>query len=313
MYSFGRLRGRVAGAISGCRPVVSSATTPSVHISNRLLSSGTASTSRASLLKPAHASPVPKLNSPRFYSSNTTKPQRALYFSPAAWILIALASGVAGATAVLMSTTGFITYSDKESLKIFLPMSEKQVEVEEYITNHPLTKSLRLRPDLTESRPTLKIHESYRPSSLTSGALAGSGKIEVPPFVFADDEGKEFISILYLGDKLCGYPGMIHGGLLATLLDEGLARCSFPALPNKIAMTANLTINYRKPCPAGSFIVLKAKTVKVEGRKAWVEGHIETLVPEGQKPVVLVEASSLMVEPRQAKVGNPFHTYRELC
>jgi 3'-phosphoadenosine 5'-phosphosulfate synthase len=68
-------------------------------------------------------------------------------------------------------------------------------------------------------------------------------------------------------------------------------------------MTANLNINYRNPTPAGAFVVLRAKTVKVDGRKAWVEGHIETLVGEGEKPVVLVEASALFIEPRQAAVS----------
>jgi adenylylsulfate kinase len=69
-------------------------------------------------------------------------------------------------------------------------------------------------------------------------------------------------------------------------------------------MTANLNINYRSPAPAGAFIVLRARTTRVEGRKAWVEGHIETLVAEGEKPVVLVEASALFIEPRQAAVSS---------
>lgn len=61
-------------------------------------------------------------------------------------------------------------------------------------------------------------------------------------------------------------------------------------------------MNYRKPTPAGNYYVLRAKTVKVEGRKAWVEGHIETLPKDGEEPVVMVEANALMIEPKQAKV-----------
>jgi len=112
------------------------------------------------------------------------------------------------------------------------------------------------------------------------------------------------VQVFYLGEQLCGHPGYIHGGMLATMLDEGLARCCFAALPNKIAMTASLTVNYRKPSPAGSYVVLKAKTVKVEGRKAWVEGRIEALVGEGEEPSVLVEANALMIEPKQAAVSS---------
>lgn len=128
----------------------------------------------------------------------------------------------------------------------------------------------------------------------------GKDKIVVPPVSWNEEGGKSMVSILYIGTDLCGHQGIVHGGLLATILDEGLARCCFPALPNKIAMTANLNINYRAPAPTDSFVVLRAKTTNVEGRKAWVEGHIETLVEEGEKPTVLVEASALFIEPRQA-------------
>lgn len=131
----------------------------------------------------------------------------------------------------------------------------------------------------------------------------GPGKVVVPPFMWNETDGKSMVSIQYLGTDLCGHPGIVHGGLLATILDEGLARCCFGALPNKIAMTANLNINYRAPAPAGSFIVLRARTTKVEGRKAFVEGRLETLVGEGETPVVLAEATALFIEPKQAAVS----------
>lgn len=119
------------------------------------------------------------------------------------------------------------------------------------------------------------------------------------------------VSISHVGEELCGHPGIIHGGFLATMLDEGLARCCFAALPNKIGMTANLNINYKAPAPAGAYVVLRAKTLKVEGRKAWVEGHIETLVGEGEKPVILAEASALFIEPRAAAVSTtPSYWFR---
>lgn len=75
-------------------------------------------------------------------------------------------------------------------------------------------------------------------------------------------------------------------------------------------MTANLNIDYRRPAPAGSFFVLRAVTVKVEGRKAWVEGRIETLPLAGGgggevdgEPVLVVEARALFIEPRHAAVS----------
>lgn len=84
---------------------------------------------------------------------------------------------------------------------------------------------------------------------------------------------------------------------MATLLDEGLARCAFSSLPNKIGVTASLKVDYKRPVMAEQYVVLRAVTEKVEGRKCWVKGWIETLVDEGE-PVVMCQAEGLFVEPR---------------
>ncbi|KAI0828381.1 Thioesterase/thiol ester dehydrase-isomerase [Hypoxylon sp. FL0890] len=190
--------------------------------------------------------------------------------------------------------------TDEESLTMFVPETDHQREVEDFIQNHPLTQEMRAKPEFSEARPHLKIPPAYRNYNLTGGTLMGPGRLEVPPIIFAEAGGKSLVSISYLGDELCGHPGIIHGGLLATLLDEGLARCCFAALPQKIGMTANLNINYRSPALAGSYVVLRATTTKVEGRKAWVTGRLETLVNEGETPKVLAEADALFVMPKQA-------------
>jgi 3'-phosphoadenosine 5'-phosphosulfate synthase len=193
--------------------------------------------------------------------------------------------------------------TDEETLTMYLPEDEISREIDDFIKNHHVAKGLRSRPEFSESRPHLKMPESQRGHNLTGGTLMGPGRVVVPPITWTEAGGKSLVSISYLGTDLCGHPGIIHGGFLATMLDEGLARCCFGALPNKIGMTANLNINYRAPAPAGAFVVLRARTTKVEGRKAWVEGHIETLVGEGETPVVLVEASALFIEPKAAAVS----------
>lgn len=194
--------------------------------------------------------------------------------------------------------------SDQESLLLSNPrdLDEVSQEIEQHINNHPLILSLRADRSFTESRPHLKIPELLRVHNLTAGTLAGPDKIVVAPYFFSEDGGKSLVSVFYLGADLTGHPGIVHGGMLATLLDEGLARCCFPALPNKVGVTANLNINYRRPAPAGTFFVLRATTTKVEGRKAYVEGHIETLAEDGRESVVLVEASALFVEPKNVEV-----------
>jgi acyl-coenzyme A thioesterase PaaI-like protein len=190
--------------------------------------------------------------------------------------------------------------TDAETLEMFVPSTEQVAEIERSIFEHPITKSLLENPKYTPSRPHLKIPEGLRAQNLTGGTLLGPDKIAVPPLQFSTADGTTFVSLQYLGEALCGHPGIVHGGLLATLLDEGLARCCFPALPNKVGVTASLNITYKAPCMAGQIVVLRAETTKVDGRKAWVKGRLETIGSEGKEPIVLTEAEALFIEPRQA-------------
>jgi acyl-coenzyme A thioesterase PaaI-like protein len=192
--------------------------------------------------------------------------------------------------------------TDEETLTLFTPSTAEVAAIEKQILDNPITNALLQDEKFIASRPHLKIPEQMRAQNLTGGTLLGPDKIAVPPLQFQTADGSEYVSLQYLGTALCGHPGIIHGGLLATLLDEGMGRCCFNALPNKVAVTATLKIDYKAPAMAGQIIVLRASTTRVEGRKAWVTGRIETLVDEskGEKPVVLTTGEALFIEPRQA-------------
>ncbi|KAJ5947095.1 hypothetical protein N7466_000110 [Penicillium verhagenii] len=173
--------------------------------------------------------------------------------------------------------------------------------IEQFIKSHPLTRSLQVNPRLNESRPHLNVFESPRSQSrnLLTGVLAGPERISVAPYVF-QDPGKSMIMLMHLGNEMCSHEGIIHGGLLATLLDECLARCCCPVFEKKVAVTANLNIDYRSPAMADSYFVVHAKVTKVLGRKAWVDGWVETLPSERGESTLIAEAKSLFVEPKHA-------------
>ncbi|KAH8750131.1 thioesterase [Hyaloscypha sp. PMI_1271] len=203
------------------------------------------------------------------------------------------------AASILTAKNGFFTAST--DVKI-LTTSHDDVtrELEEFINNHPMVIKLKSQSEFSKSRLHSHISDSERWHEFIGRTLMGPGKIVVSPFTWIETGGKSLVQILYLGMDLCGHPGIIHGGMLATILDEGFANCCSATFPNKKGMTANLNINYRAPVFASNFVVLRANTTKMQGRKIWVEGHIETLVTEGEKPVVLVEASGLFIELRQS-------------
>ncbi|KAJ1956655.1 hypothetical protein IWQ62_005253 [Dispira parvispora] len=100
--------------------------------------------------------------------------------------------------------------------------------------------------------------------------------------------------IQYLGRSLCGHDGIIHGGLLATIIDEAFARLAFPFLPGYSGFTANLNLNYRVPVPADHVVVVTMKVDKLEGRKAFLTATMKSL--DGN--VQFLEATSLFIAPK---------------
>lgn len=104
---------------------------------------------------------------------------------------------------------------------------------------------------------------------------------------------------VHVGRGVCGHEGIVHGGMLATLLDEILGRQALLNLPDKIGVTAYLNLNYRAPTRADQFLVIKTRLVEAKGRKAKVAGRIEDA--QGN---VLVEAEALFIQPKYAKVLN---------
>ncbi|CAO3630594.1 unnamed protein product [Cunninghamella echinulata] len=162
------------------------------------------------------------------------------------------------------------------------------------LDNLDIVKNARENPDLFEMEAYSQLKGSAKLNSLTASTLRGKGKIIVPPVVFFNQNRTEVMIVCHLGKELCGHEGIIHGGMLATLLDECLACVAMPSLPNYVGFTANLNIDYRKPVKSNQWVVLKGKLNKVEGRKAYVEAWIEDI--EGQHK--FVEATSLYISPK---------------
>lgn len=67
-----------------------------------------------------------------------------------------------------------------------------------------------------------------------------------------------------------GAPGLAHGGVLASALDEALGSLAWLMLTP--AVTGRLEIDYVQPVPVGRTVVIDARCTGVDGRKVYVEG-----------------------------------------
>ncbi|KAI3483027.1 hypothetical protein L1887_54147 [Cichorium endivia] len=133
-------------------------------------------------------------------------------------------------------------------------------------------------------RQRRRVRREKAQHNLTAGSLRGPGMVAVPPLVFTKTgvgaeqlggaEGDSTI-LLHLGRSVCGHDGIVHGGMLATVCDEALARTAMYNLPGKIGVTARLEIDYRKPTMAHQFIVLQTELVEKKGPQGRSQGHAQ--------------------------------------
>ncbi|CAK7222682.1 hypothetical protein SBRCBS47491_004942 [Sporothrix bragantina] len=217
-----------------------------------------------------------------------------------AWIYIGIGTVVGKYATVFM----MLPRNEETDLKLVTREDREAAQrITDYIMDHPLVHELECDTHYNATHPHYKVPAVFRIGNLTADTLVGPGLMAVPPYIWQDDKGEDLVMILHVGKGLCGHPDIVHGGFVATLLDETLARCCFKALPHEIAMTATLDIDYRAPTPADSYLVLRAHTDKVEGRKAIVTGRLEVLPDPGSSEPgkLLAEAKALFVSPRSAK------------
>jgi acyl-coenzyme A thioesterase PaaI-like protein len=92
-------------------------------------------------------------------------------------------------------------------------------------------------------------------------------------------------------ERYQGYPGIVHGGIVAAMLDEVCGRAHMGGDPPRFMYTARLEIRYRKNVPVGKPLHIIGKTQKSKSRTAITKGVIY-----GADGEVLAEADALLVE-----------------
>jgi len=88
-----------------------------------------------------------------------------------------------------------------------------------------------------------------------------------------------------------GYPGVVHGGIVAAMLDEVAGRVHMGGDPPRFMYTARLDIRYRKNVPVGKPLLLIGKAGKIKKRTATATSQIYG--PDGG---LLAEAEALLVD-----------------
>lgn len=99
-------------------------------------------------------------------------------------------------------------------------------------------------------------------------------------------EGEEVVTEFTPDARFQGFPGVVHGGILATLLDETLSRTA--TAEGRWMMTGRLEIRYRRAAPVGRPYRISARALSSRRRMIQARGEIrladepETIIAEAE-------------------------------
>ncbi|KAI3438715.1 hypothetical protein D9Q98_001135 [Chlorella vulgaris] len=121
---------------------------------------------------------------------------------------------------------------------------------------------------------------------------------------YYDTQGRRFLGIISLGRDVCGFPGVVHGGLTAAIIDECFGGLLFALKKAKAlpfwgpAYTVQLEVSYKAKVSAGRTVLCTTEVESSEGRKLWMKATVSD-GPEGQ---VYATARALFVAPKPHKM-----------
>jgi uncharacterized protein (TIGR00369 family) len=108
---------------------------------------------------------------------------------------------------------------------------------------------------------------------------------------FSNSAPGEVTAEYTVSEEYQGYPGVVHGGIVAAMLDEAAGRSHMGGDPPRFMFTARLDIRYRKNVPVGQPLRLVGRAGKTGGRSAAAASAIYNQAGE-----LLAEAEAVLVD-----------------
>ena len=156
-----------------------------------------------------------------------------------------------------------------------------------------LAASRRRRDQLPALDDPVRFRRVYNP-------VSGVGSPLAPPLAIRRVEGG-VVAEAALGLPYEGPPSYVHGGMSALLMDQLLGSAAIAA--GLWGMTARLELDYRRPVPLETPLLLRAAVTETAGRKVVIAGTIALAAAPDQ---ALVEARGVFVTPRAEQSAEYF-------
>jgi uncharacterized protein (TIGR00369 family) len=120
----------------------------------------------------------------------------------------------------------------------------------------------------------------------------GGGNTRGMKLVFETDEANQrIVGRFRLGPEYQGASGFIHGGIIATVLDEVMSKVS--RFSDVRAVTAELTVEYLRPVRVDEELRVEGFATRRDGRDLYQEGEIRdaagVLLARGRGRFVIID------------------------
>ncbi|KAK2000422.1 thioesterase [Colletotrichum falcatum] len=168
-----------------------------------------------------------------------------------------------------------------------------------------ITKGTHANTDWANWEPYADFPPETLARHLCGGSLNNPNGLGLVHLVFRHRYTGELILAVMFGQGTSGWPGIVHGGMISTIMDEAMGRLAALTFPANTAVTAKLTVDFKEPVTPGVLYIVRVAKALPEfqkerpdeedksDRKMWVLGRLED--PEG---AVAAEAKGLFVVPK---------------
>jgi hypothetical protein len=141
----------------------------------------------------------------------------------------------------------------------------------------------------------------HRAQHISAGALGGSRGVGGYQRVWRNKITGELVTVIYFGAATMGWPGVVHGGCLATILDESCGRAAFREWGGRAGVTASLGLEYKNVTLTNGFYVVRVRVrpeeelPETERGKRHYKCFVDATVEDAVTGAVTVVAEALFV------------------
>ena len=114
--------------------------------------------------------------------------------------------------------------------------------------------------------------------------------------LYNDLDSRQVISTVSVPEHFNGYPGVVHGGIVATMLDEVAGRATLiDGHHDNLMVTLKIEVKYRQPTPTETPLTVVGRIVQPGTSR--VRAHGEVRLPDG---TLTAEAELLLARPPES-------------